>query len=77
VGKIDERRKCWRRDGSRRHDPQVAQSKVASKSGEQPATSNIFDKFLRQQRKNQFSLLNSLWFAVGSLMQQGPYFKMN
>ena len=51
--------------------------KARSKSGEQPTTSNIFDKFLRQQRKNQFSLLNSLWFAVGSLMQQGPYFKMN
>ncbi|KAL7076498.1 hypothetical protein ACQ4LE_004351 [Meloidogyne hapla] len=72
VCKIDERRKCWRRDGSRRHDPQVVQSKVASKSAEQPTpNNNIFDKFLRQQRKNQFSLLNSLWFAVGSLMQQG------
>uniref|UniRef100_A0A1I8BPI3 Lig_chan-Glu_bd domain-containing protein n=1 Tax=Meloidogyne hapla TaxID=6305 RepID=A0A1I8BPI3_MELHA len=71
VCKIDERRKCWRRDGSRRHDPQVVQSKVASKSAEQPTpNNNIFDKFLRQQRKNQFSLLNSLWFAVGSLMQQ-------
>jgi len=26
--------------------------------------------------ENQFTILNSLWFTIGSLMQQGEYFEI-
>lgn len=31
----------------------------------------MFKSLATQKRKNQFNLLNSAWFAIGSLMQQG------
>lgn len=88
MQKIDERRKRWRRDGSRRHEtphPSTstfhgggghsrlasAMSQNAPQRGGGGGGGTFLNRFLRPRKKNQFSLLNSLWFAVGSLMQQG------
>uniref|UniRef100_A0A914H070 Uncharacterized protein n=1 Tax=Globodera rostochiensis TaxID=31243 RepID=A0A914H070_GLORO len=65
VTRRDKRRRSWRRDGSRRNEPPKDSRGSVSGIGQEKAFIGTI------HHKNQFNILNSLWFAVGSLMQQG------